>query len=258
MFYLLHTDLIYLEFLKVSKRYTAGEGNEEHIQTYFSNYLNAILQLDKLQDRFPMPRSTKYKSAITFLKKRISGSTDFIPVIWGWLLIHNLGKLNKDENFESQSRSYIDEWLLGKILIQVLNQIGMDEQQSGHYLSLLKILVIYQKWFKLNVPNANCEYHLLSRLFNDSEIQQFLQINRYNEVLWYNKESFEQLTLYLFIVSVLDSTSEPGREGIEIAKEISYRFGIINKWLEAEKESKYQVEKLLERLKKKKSTRKKG
>jgi hypothetical protein len=55
---------------------------------------------------------------------------------------------------------------------------------------------------------------------------------------------------------VLDSVAEPERDALAVAKEISYRYGIINKWLEAGKKSKYQIERLLNGLKKKKTSKK--
>ena len=43
---------------------------------------------------------------------------------------------------------------------------------------------------------------LLETLLADEDARAFLQVNRYNEIDWYNKEAFEQLLWGLFAVAV--------------------------------------------------------
>jgi hypothetical protein len=86
----------------------------------------------------------------------------------------------------------------------------------------------------------------LELLLKDDGVQQFLQVNRYNDILWLNKEAFEELRWWLFIAAAIGIISDPLRSMSEIMKETERCNGILRKWEEAEKRSEYQVEKLLE------------
>ena len=90
------------------------------------------------------------------------------------------------------------------------------------------------------------ESRVLETLFKDQEVLQLLQVNRSDNILWFNKESFEVLVASLFLVAVVQITSEPDAIKYLIAKEISEVHGISQKWLKAAEKSGYKLEKLLE------------
>ena len=90
------------------------------------------------------------------------------------------------------------------------------------------------------------ESRVLETLFKDQEVLQLLQVNRSDNILWFNKESFEVLVASLFFVAVVQITSEPDTIKYLIAKEISEVHGICQKWLKAAEKSGYKLDKLLE------------
>jgi hypothetical protein len=73
-------------------------------------------------------------------------------------------------------------------------------------------------------------------------------VNRYDDILWYNKESFDALLTALFAVSVVDSTDDPDTEPSGVVRKLSKRANLINKLRKADKKSEYEVEKLLASL----------
>jgi len=172
-------------------------------------------------------------------------------ILFGWSLVRHLGRIVTDEDYDAQSRTWIDEWLLGKMINLVFHDLGFDEIQSRQALALVKILTSHQNWFKIDGEKKGLAYRIFKKLLEDQEVQQFLQVNRYQDILWFNKEAFEMLVGWLFTVAVIDSISNEQVKENEIAGMISDRYRIIQTSLKAEEESKYQVEKLLEGMKKK-------
>ncbi len=84
-------------------------------------------------------------------------------------------------------------------------------------------------------------------------MQRFIGVNRYQDVLWFNQESFEQLLWWLFASSVIDLTARqaaiPAAEDEQtslVAQSIVEHYDLIKRLQKAEHESHYQVEKLLE------------
>ena len=93
-------------------------------------------------------------------------------------------------------------------------------------------------------------YAILESLLKDSEVQQFLRVNQHNDIWWFNKEAFEEMLWWLMMVAALTIGSDPLRPVNAVVAELERCYAMIQTWQEAEKKSEYQVEKLLELLKK--------
>jgi hypothetical protein len=129
----------------------------------------------------------------------------------------------------------------------VLRDLGFDEQGAWQAISLVKILTSHQNCFALDKATrerkaARC----LENLLKDQEVQQFLQVNRHQEVLWFNKEAFESLAGWLFTIALVTCLEPPPPPEKEAVARIAETFGIIQIWLEAARKSGYRVEKLMQ------------
>ena len=87
-------------------------------------------------------------------------------------------------------------------------------------------------------------------MLKDSDVQQFLQVNRYNDILWFNKESFDELLWWLMLIAAVEVSSDPQRSPAKVMKELQGCYEILQALHEAEKKSAYQVEKMLEAVRK--------
>ncbi len=239
----------YIEFLNEVRNFTSSNGNIITIAKDVRNELEAILQLENLDQRFAASRSKNLKNAITFLNESLSHDLFNCSVMFGRVLVRHLGRMVTEEDHEAQSRSWIDEWLLGKIMLPVFHDLGLDDRQSWQALVLIKILTSHQNWFKTNETKKGLAYRIFKKLIEDQEIQQFLQVNRYQDVLWFNKEGFEMLVGWLFDIAIIETLTNKSLKQNEITKLISDRSNLIQIWLDAESQSGYQVDKFLEDLK---------
>jgi hypothetical protein len=177
----------------------------------------------------------------------------------GYLFVHALGEVSGAEQPAEISRSWIDEWLLGKIIARALVDWGLDEGEAWSDVSLVKILTANQGWWKAfsKKPGTTAELYLfLQGLLKDSEVQRWIGVNRYQGTLWYNKESFEGLVWWLFVGAILDILAEAPathektpEEEEELVRAIKTCFQVVEKLFEAEAVSNFQVEKLLEATK---------
>ncbi|MBU0702893.1 MAG: alpha-amylase [Chloroflexi bacterium] len=163
-----------------------------------------------------------------------------LPLL-GWLFTHSLGKVVDEANFEQISRSWIDEWLLGKIIAGTLRDLGLDESAAWRSVATIKILTSHQRWFEEKQP-----YQILKSWLQDDEVQRFLQVNRYQGVLWFNKEAFEQLLEWMLLVASVTISADPLRPADEAAQETVALHDVAKKLQQAQEQSGHQVEKLLE------------
>jgi hypothetical protein len=147
------------------------------------------------------------------------------------------------------SRSWIDEWLLGRIFARSLQELGTSKTEALNSIVMIKILIRQQQWFESIHPKNQSAYTLLRSLLQDEDVRHFLQVNRYQNVLWFNKEAFEQLLGWLVTIAVINLQSDPDLDQSQIDDRIAEQYRIIQQLDKAQSKSDYQVEKLLEAAK---------
>ena len=121
--------------------------------------------------------------------------------IFSWVLTRRLGELDGNES-SARSRSLIDEWRLGPTLENTLRELGASGTDSSRSVAHAKLLVAQQDSLAGSASNA-----FLEELFNDAEAQSALGVNRYREVLWFNRESFEALLMSTAPIAVVAAST---------------------------------------------------
>jgi glycosidase len=229
--------------LREVKQRTGGGEDETTIAREIRHKLEAILYLPIITSRFPRLQPKGVKAAAEYLHKKLTDSTYTWAILFSWLFVHALGKVVSQRDFAGQSRSWIDEWRLGKTIAEVLMELELDEATTWRALTLIKILTSHQRWF-----DQKAVHQVMEKLLKDSEVQQFLQVNRYNDILWFNKEAFEELVWWLMLVSAIEIGFDPLRPVNEMMRNLERCWSMIQTLQEAEQKSEYQVEKLLTAL----------
>jgi hypothetical protein len=232
----------------------ADQGREgalpvEEVAQEVLDQLQAALYLPVIQERFPLARSPKYRAALEMVQGNMDGDPSSWGILLAWLFTHALGKIVDAEEAAAQSRSWIDEWLLGKIVAGTLQDLGLDEGVAWWSVGVVKILVSHQGWLESEAPSAERAYQVLTSWLRDGEVQQFLQVNRYGGVLWFNHESFDQLLKWMLTLAAVATSADRDRSGKEIAREIVASYEVVHRLKEAEEASGYQIVALMEAAK---------
>jgi glycosidase len=169
--------------------------------------------------------------------------------IFSWLFTHNLGEIFSDDLYDAKrSRSLIDEWLLGKIIIEALLASDLSQQEAHEAGQLLKILVEHQYWYLDSIKKKEAIPTVLSSWLENPEIQEYLRFNRYEGVLWFNKEAFDKLTRSLLTVSLINIQVDPNFSGKQKRKRSKRCYKIIHAIRKASAKSGYQVGKLIDQV----------
>ena len=146
--------------------------------------------------------------------------------------------------------------MLNKILVSTFNNLGLDDRSNWRAVTLIKLLTSYHNWWegidtKLTESNENASLTLLTRILSDSDVQVYLGVNRYQDVLWVNKESFEDLLWWLFIIAAVEISSQHLQidQYNEIGNKILHCYNEISTLIQYAGSSGYKLEKLLELVK---------
>ena len=239
-----------LVLLHEVKRFTGGTGDVEAIAQEVQRKLVACLQLPVLAGRFPLPGSRKYKAAVGMVRAHLGDDPGAWGSLFAWLFTHVLGKVVTETDFAVQSRSWLDEWLLGKLVAGALQDLGLDEGAAWWAVGTVKVLINHQRWYEIKAPAKERVYQILVTWLRDGEVQQFIRVNRYRDVLWFNKEAFDQLLGWMLTLAAVEISATAELSPQEVARKIVACYDIVRALQRLGQESGYQITKLLEIAKK--------
>lgn len=208
----------------------------------------AILQLLVFEDRYPFPGSQRYDEVINYIKENLN---DY-PFIWYVLLIWNtlrlMGRVITDElNYVEISRSWFDEWGISRLVHRVLEMLGLAQEQAKSAINILRLLIGHQNWF-IGVEKRTTRT-VMEEWLSAEDIRVFINVNRYQHKLWFNKESFESMAWWLMCSAAIRLVSDPVKSFTEVVEILFDAYHHIDTMLQAESESEFQVERLLDLLK---------
>jgi len=234
-----------IHLLKETKRFSGGQEDEMTIAREVRRKLEAILYLPVLTSRYPRLQPKGVQAAAEYLHKKLTDSTVPWATLFVWLFVHALGKVVSQRDFPDQSRTWIDEWRLGKTIVDMLKELGFEEKGAWGSLTVIKWLTSQQRWFEMRSLDQGQAYATLELLFKDEDLRQFLQINQHQDIWWYKKEAFEEMLWWLMMMAAITIGSDPLRPIHGVVEELGRCYSMIQEWQRAEETSEYQVEKLL-------------
>jgi hypothetical protein len=238
-----------LRLLREAKQLAGGTGDPEIIAQDIRHRLETCLQLPTLGDRSVLPRTHKYEAAVEMVQARLNDDL----AVWGtllvWLFTHALGQVVAEEDPGAQSRSWMDEWLLSKLVAGTFQDLGLDAGTAWWAVGTIKILTSHQRWYELEASGPEQAYQVLASWLRDGEVQQFLQVNRYQGVLWFNHEAFEELLDWMLTIAVILIGADHWQAPEAIVENTVACYDVATTLQQAEMASEYQLEKLLEAAK---------
>jgi glycosidase len=177
------------------------------------------------------------------LANGLAGDPSRGPAAVAWILVHRLGALADPVAWDQESRSWLDEWRVGRVLEATLGALGLSERSAARSSALVKLLAAHQRWHEQRGERRGLR--LFEALLADGEAVRLLQINRHQGVLWFNKESFEELGWWLLLAAVVQVEVDAGVAPADAAARLAEAHATYRQGLAAAERSGYQVEKLL-------------
>jgi glycosidase len=235
-----------LRLLQKANEFTGGTGQETAIAREIRYRLEAALQLPILTQRFPLTRSRKYRAAGDMVQELLNQDLAAWGSLLAWVFAHALGKVTGEERFPERSLTWLDEWLLGKLIASALQDLGLDDDAAWWSVGLVKTLTSHLNWHRVDAPRREKAYQILVSWLRDAEVQRVLQVNRYGGVLWFNQEAFEQLLAWMLTLAVVEISADPELAPEEVAHQIVACYEVVKRLKKAEEASEFQVVKLLE------------
>ncbi len=257
-----------LDLMEAAKVSSQGGGDPEAIAHEVREKLASILALSSLMEE-PAPEAAEVETEeisqgesdaeIRLRPLRMvwgaesaivegleSDDPALLGTLLGWLFLHPLGKIMDEETYATITAVWMDEWMLGKVLSTALQDTGLEVEDSRRAATTIKLLLNYRSWLAAaETEEGDSVYEMLRTMLQERPIQTYLGMNRYEGIVWYNKEALEQFVWWVLLLTTVEALSEPGVVPAAAAEEIARVYSLIRRVLEAEEASGYQVTKLL-------------
>ena len=231
----------YKEFLMALKDYTGVTKSLSTSEQEFSKTLDNYI--------FIMTNKLKNKDLSLIQEKfeKLSEDPESKLIFFTWLLLHGTGKVFTRDNWEERSRSVIKEMFLNKLVNEMSHQLKIkDENQIN---DILLIITEHQSWFE-KFQESNDDLKEMVKIFlSDFNIRSFININRYNGILWFNKESLEMLMDWMEFLGCLNVLKNSYPSLDKIKSDLDEMYELIASVNLAAENSEYKLEKFLEMLK---------
>ena len=169
-------------------------------------------------------------------------------LLFSWIFIHQLGRLISEKNYELKSRSLFDEWRLSKYIRNTLTELAIIEDEKNLDVgSIIKLMISHHNWSNSVAYSDKKFYLIFQSFFRDPELQVYLKVNRFQNILWYSAEEFAKFIRWIWLATIIDRITFVK---INIEAELNQLMDYYQRIEELAKMSKYQVNELLEVIEK--------
>ncbi len=158
-----------------------------------------------------------------------------------WLFLFILTRLKKQSPHADPKRC-IDDLRLEKIISESYADLGLSHDEITSEITLLKILQQSDETSQL------LRKETLKKILSDPDVENYLQVNIYQSVLWFNMERFEELIFWLFVKSILMLPVENHESPALPEGETGELFKKLKNLEDSAERSGYRMDKLLEPL----------
>ncbi len=196
-----------------------------------------ILASIKITREFILNTTDSKSSLPDYLTEQMEKETNILTLqIWG--ILRYLGRIQKAPDYPKHSRLLLGELGLEQPIGNILSATGLAVEQIESRILLIKILCRYQ----LHLSNTKMDdpRQLFRSLLDDAQIHHFLGINRFEGIIYFNQEGFEDLVRWLTIITSM--------ELISAKRPLGDLLNLFQHWTAAAANSEFQLEKLLEEL----------
>ncbi|MDR3572476.1 MAG: alpha-amylase family glycosyl hydrolase [Anaerolineaceae bacterium] len=218
--------------------------NQSEVLDHLSGSLTTALSLNKLETLSMLPSGKKSKAALDYLKTGLKNNDRHWLMLFAWLFVHDLGRLASDTGYDYQSQSWMDEWQFSKIMAGAFQSINAtDEPAAWWMVGSIRMLVGQQNWAMSCAGKSDKE--ILESWLSEEEVQRFLNVNRYKDILWFNKESFEEFLWWMDLLVLFKVNEDASLTDTQKVEQILGTHEVVQRLIKAASVSEFQLDKLL-------------
>jgi glycosidase len=217
-------------------------GDIEAAGKHIEKCLRQILDLENLDKKLGLSEK-KIAPQLSKDGQEIDPRAKFVLLIWNFL-INLAGPANEPEHAQT-ARLFLDEEPTSRLVTETLIGLGFGDYEAYKACQAIKWMLINANWLMEKDLTVT---QLLEKWLQDEQFKDYLELNEYNRVFWFNKEKFETMLRYMHLATILRYASDPGVSSVEQAEAILRAEPIFDALQKAFAKSEFRLDKLQEEL----------
>ena len=117
-----------------------------------------------------------------------------------WILIRHIGKIIDHFNYEETTVMFLDEFGFSDIIESTIAKLDKNQEKAYSY-EMIKFIINIKDVSKSF--NKNTIQKVLVEIFKDRNINKIIKLNKYENVIWFNKEAAENFIEILSFSSII-------------------------------------------------------
>ncbi len=117
-----------------------------------------------------------------------------------WILIRHIGKIIDHFNYEKTTVMFLDEFGFSDIIESTIAKLDKNQEKTYSY-EMIKFIINIKDVSKSF--NKNTIQKVLIEIFKDRNINKIIKLNKYENVIWFNKEAVENFIEILSFSSII-------------------------------------------------------
>ncbi len=246
-------DLINLKTMEIFKNFvcmsepksTSSETDINSIRSKYKQFaeqtnsiLNSIWDVSSVEDKF-IKLLYSFKNLVSngwYINDKMNPILDFgilnnQLILYSWILTHSVETIEKAEIF--------NKLRFVKAFNDIFKSFLEDEYKITELIDLISLLQNENFFISYSTDS-------IQKYFSRTDVQKFIKLNEYNGIKYYNKESYDQLIRWLFLIALIQMYSPNDEETLNVW--LKQMYPMFKKILTLSIQIKYQFEDLKTQL----------
>jgi len=168
---------------------------------------------------------------------------EFYHIALAWLASQRLSSVEFAQLVQEHGTESASHLRLEKVVRDQLLRNGATQERAAGAAELFSVLRVFHN--RTGDLKAETLVARLEFLLNDYTVREFLRLNWYEGVWYYNREAYQRLMEWLFVLTVFHLTEKSASKDM-LASEVERGFEILQKLLELSEEAEYDLQRLEE------------
>jgi glycosidase len=222
---------------------TGEDQSKDLVILQTSKLLEFVLSIPVFENKFVSIKNLELRTLITSFQEEFEMDEEKWFTSFSYIFISSISDLIDSDDPQFLTQSWFDEFQFARIIRELGASYQYSDAKQNTFVQTIYTLMGIKGWYKKFSPDQFNDW--LRSLLGHQYIQQFLNINRYQGVLWFNAERFELLTWWLFAVAIIEVGSDPKISTVSLMEKFISLNQVRQELLSKMKNSEYRVDKLL-------------
>jgi len=192
-------------FLEQALRFGGGKHGVATVVPELERMTFEVLHLHEPSHGAAFDRTRAQREArdhwIRCVPERRSADAHFWRILGGWLCAWGAGRLHDDAEAEARAARRVDDWLLNETLARVFQELGASESEAWREVDAVRALLAHGRI--AHSFSAPRRFAGVAALLSDPAVQKLTGCHPHGGVVWFHRESLEELLRLLYVTTVL-------------------------------------------------------